>query len=136
MTETALPDADGHDVTALPSVGPLIERITTAEHDPAKFGVTWVLSAHDAPKQSAGSLTIGIRGDRGMLHWSGIDGSWLKPASGLNNAEVPYFTYLGHQDGAEPGMEVPLSTALEAVEEFHRTHCRPTNIEWVPVQPD
>ncbi len=34
MTKTALPDADGHDVAALPSARPQLERITTTEHDP------------------------------------------------------------------------------------------------------
>ncbi|WP_033293138.1 Imm1 family immunity protein [Amycolatopsis jejuensis] len=136
MTETALPDADGHDVAALLSVGPLLDRITNAEHDPDKFGVCWVLYAQNTPDDCAGSLTVGVRGDRGMLHWSGADGSWLKPASGLNEDEVTYFTYLGQQDAAEPGMEVTLSTVLEAVEEFHRTHRRPTNVDWVPVQPE
>jgi hypothetical protein len=81
------------------------------------------------------NLQFGITAaeNTGVLSWYDDDDRRYRPAAGINAEEVEYRMAGVHTTYFEIGMVVPADVVYAAVEEYLRTHERPTCLDWVAV---
>ncbi|SFD93474.1 Immunity protein Imm1 [Actinopolyspora alba] len=116
----------GIDVGELPADLDVVETLREANERQPQQAWSFFVNIADA---ASPEFSIGLDGDRGVVTWwDGQDS--FRPAHGTNTEPVDYWRG-GHHSQLPEGHEISADDALTALQEFLRTHERPTNIEWV-----
>jgi hypothetical protein len=76
------------------------------------------------------TLVLGVRGEVGSLAWYENDDVFV-PVGGLNEEEVDYWLWAGHEAPVRVRSEVPIGQVYAALAEVIRTHNRPECMTWV-----
>ncbi|MCP2254321.1 Immunity protein Imm1 [Prauserella aidingensis] len=128
-------DLTGFRVDDVPDVSRFIDRVREFAAGDLEAAHFWVVAAGptDVRHEDHVELEFGVSTAPGVaaLTFGQRDGQYV-PAGGTNEDEVDYQLAGLHPSYLPPGAEVPLPDMLTALEEFLRTHQRPTSITWVP----
>jgi hypothetical protein len=98
---------------------------------PAGSAVLLTVVVADDPWKS--ELTVGVDGDKGVLHYAGEDtppsGVYSRNPGPANPAPVLYY-YVSADTEFPPDAEIPFPAVEEAVIEYLMTGARPTTVDW------
>ena len=130
--------ADEHDdqpvtVTTPDEVDALIDRVRDESPEQAPI----LMQLYIADDVYAQELSAGIRGDRGVLRYSGRnwpEGVYSTGDGPIGPEPLAYF-YMDNHTEFPPNAEVPLATVRQAVRDFLTTSGdRPSGVDWQPEQ--
>jgi hypothetical protein len=131
---TDLLDRIGFHVDDVPDATRLVNQVREFAAQGVQVPHMWAVTSGptDPTHEDHIELEFGISTEagKGALAF-GIADTVYVPAHGTNEGDVDYQLGGAHPGGFPPKAEVPLSDVLTALEQFIRTHQRPTSIEWV-----
>jgi hypothetical protein len=104
---------------------------TVRNTHPAGSAVLLTVVVSDDPWKS--ELSVGIDGDKGVLHYAGEDtppnGVYSKSPTPTNAAPVIYY-YVTADTEFPPHAEIPIGAIETALIEYLTTAERPTSVDW------
>lgn len=130
---TDLLDRIGFHVDDITDVPTFIDQVRDFAARGLELPHMWAVAAGPADPTNEAHIElefgISIEPGTGALAFGAGDHIYV-PAHGTNTEDVDYHLGGAHPGGFPPKAEVPLKDMLTALEQFLRTHRRPTSIEW------
>lgn len=132
---TDLLDLTGFRVEDVPDAVEFVAQLRDLAEQDRDAAYFWVIAAGptDVRHENHVELEFGVSDQRGVgaLTFGQHDGQYV-PAHGTNDKEADYQLAGLHPSYLPAKAEVPLDDMLAALDQFIRTHQRPTCVEWIP----